>query len=107
MRELKDIFGKELNAGDVILYSVKHSTYVDTHMAVIDRVIDDPESYDRYSLKVRAYAPHKWTWNTEKQKSEWIPVVYRTTLYSNRTIVKLNNMTIPEDFVKLLTATIV
>lgn len=104
MRELKDIYGRDIKVGDVILYSVKSSTSVYTRMAVIDKIID---TYDPYSLKVRAYDPHKWTWNMEKHKSEWIPVVYRTTLYSNDTIVKLNNMTIPEDFVKLLTATIV
>lgn len=94
MKKPEDMFGNTINAGDVIIYSVKGSNYITTRLAVVDKVI---EYTNRYDLKVRAYRPSNW------QAAR----IYKTTLTSNRSIIKLNNFHLPEGFKNLLLASIV
>lgn len=90
----KDIFDNEICPGDVIVYSVKHSTWVETHIAVVKAVVyeDTDIAYKRYSLKVTAFKSSKWDGNA----------IYNTTLTSNQTIIRLNNFTFPQGFKDLL-----
>ncbi len=103
MYQPNDIFKQEITAGDFIVYSVKRSTSVKTRLARVVEVIDNgTDTYEgsRYELKVQAFEYQRWTY--ESGKSEYKDRMYRTTLTSNATIVKLNNFRLPEGFVTLL-----
>jgi len=109
MKEAKDIFNQDITAGDIILYTVSHGGgTMSTRLAIIDEVVTDEYST---TLKVRAYDDHHFVWNYDENNTlidyKITQRLYHTTLTSNKTIVKLNAMTIPKGFVELLRASVV
>lgn len=106
MRNTLDVFGQEITAGDVILYTVSNGGgSMKTRIAVVDKVVYDADSWEQYILKVRAYNPNHLVFQYEDGALvdySRVARVYRTTLTSNQTIVRLNKFTFPEGFRKLL-----
>lgn len=102
MYEPKDIFDRNVCAGDYITYGVKGSTDIHQVVAKVLEVIEvDPNfRYNRFQLKVLSYSK-PWSW--EKDKSP----TYKTTLTSNKTIVRLTEGSLPLHVVEALNATIV
>lgn len=93
-----DIFGNNIKAGDVIIYNVKRSTSVRTRLAVVREVIDHGDTFRslRYELKVTSFNPRKWNGTTYE------PQIYKTVLYANTNIIRMNGFTFPGKFKELL-----
>lgn len=109
MYNATDVFGKEISAGDVIVYNVKGSTYITTRLAVVNEIIDRGEDVwkgDRIHIKVTAFQQNAWIWNNKTKKGENKDRIYHTTLTSNRNIIKLNGFTFPDRFKELLASVI-
>lgn len=102
MKAPVDMFGRDIKSGDLIIYGVKNSTQIEMHVAVVDFVVDNGEDTylpDRYELFVRSYADkHKYEFNLHC----YVPGVYKTTLKSNATIVKITINSIPLNIARML-----
>jgi len=106
---LTDGFGQELHKGDFIIYNVKHSTWIDTKIARIEEVIDNGEDVwkaARYQVKVVAFDPDHWGKLPNGEYGR-LDRIYRTTLTSNRNIIRLVGFKLPKGFVELLHASVV
>lgn len=102
MYKPEDIFSRNIRAGDYITYGVKGRTSIHQVVAKVLEVIEvDPSfGYNRFQVKVLSYSK-PWSW--EKDKSP----TYKTTLTSNKTIVRLTEGSLPLHVVEALNATIV
>lgn len=89
-----DMFGQELMAGSIIIYSVKHSSSVSSTIAVVQEVIDNGEEYrrGRYQLKVVSFAPYG---KFDYTQGKYVQGVYKTKLTSNDTIIKISPQSVP------------
>lgn len=105
MYDATDVFDREIKAGDVIIYNVKQSTSITTRLAVVTKVIDNGEDAwkgDRYHIKVTSFEPNAWIWDAKTRQSSREDRIYKTTLTSNRNIIKMNGFTFPQGFKDLL-----
>lgn len=81
MKTLTDAFGKDLQVGDTVIYTVrKHSSMGIRHAVIISIHDYGEKAWERYTLSVFA------------TKKNWrnIEHSYNTVIYSNDTLVRMN-----------------
>jgi len=97
MYEPKDTNGQALKVGDIIAYTSRKSTTMNTHVAIIDDIVDIgvTQHWYRYQLCVRVYDKHK-----VYVGHGWVSGVYRRRLVSNETVIKLDRSIVPLDMLE-------